>query len=430
MTAFKWPVNYAIWLALLWIASQPVYAASRYALLIGNAAYDQPLVNPVNDARAMASQLQQLGFVVTLQTDLKRDALLQQVGQFAQRAQGAELALVFYAGHGAQGGGDSNYLVPVDLPTRTLSRQSLQRGGYDVNQLIGELQRNRVQAGVLMIDACRVVYQRGETPDLSLQGLKAISAPKGYVLAYSTSPGGRASDYWSRDSKNSPYTYAMLNELAKPALPLETLLKNVGNRVATLTQHTQIPWYSSSLTGTALQLNSGKKLAVSVTTAKIAAGGSRGATAWDTSQLYDWAIEIRQQKLDPYLDRKALKNRAVNGDVVAQTGWAMLNQPATERKKWLERAAIQQFPLAQMYLGEWYLDNERNAAGRSEAERWLNKAAEFYPPARATLADLYLQQGNRSGADIALKELGGAAMGYINQLKNKSGSQAVTYQGY
>ncbi|MBM9888814.1 MULTISPECIES: caspase family protein [Deefgea] len=425
MTAFKQLVNYAIWLALLWIASQPTYAAGRYALLIGNAAYDQPLVNPVNDARAMASQLQQLGFDVTLQTDLKRDALLQQVGQFAQRAQGAELALVFYAGHGAQGG-DSNYLVPVDLPTRTLSRQSLQRGGYDVNQLLGELQRNHVQAGVLMIDACRVVYQRGDTPDLSLQGLKAASAPKGYVLAYSTSPGGRASDYWSRESKNSPYTYAMLNELAKPAQPLETLLKNVGNRVATLTQHTQIPWYSSSLTGNALQLNPGKTLASSTSTAKITTGGSRGSAVWDSVKLYDWVIEIRQQKLDPYLDRKALKNRANAGDVVAQTGWAMLNQPAAERKKWLERAAAQQFPLAQMYLGEWYLDNERNAAGRQQAEVWLNKAAEFYPPARATLADLYLQQGNRSGADIALKELGGSAMGYINQLKNKSGPPAIT----
>ena len=41
-------------------------ASERVALVIGNAAYQTaPLKNPVNDARAMSTRLEALGFVVT-----------------------------------------------------------------------------------------------------------------------------------------------------------------------------------------------------------------------------------------------------------------------------------------------------------------------------------------------------------------------------
>lgn len=392
--------------------------SSRQALLIGNANYDAPLLNPANDARAMAARLQQLGFDVTLQINLNRSQMLKQVADFASRARNADTALVFYAGHGAQGG-DSNYLIPVDLPTRNLSQSLLQRGGYDVNLLMGELQRQNVKAGVLLIDACRVVYQRGAAPDSQLQGLAKQQPPKGYLLAYSTSPGGRASDYWSTEVKNSPYTYTLLQELATPGQPLESMLKKVSTRVADLTGHTQIPWYSSNLTGGALVLNpSSKQTIAAAPSARI--GGSRGAPLWEQSKLYDWAIEIRQQKQDPYLDRPALKQRASQGDVVAQTGWAMLNQTDAERKRWLQRAADQSFPIAQMYLGEWYLDNERPPKGRREAERWLNQAAQYFPPAAATLANLQLQSAQPDDVNAGLQNLLRAAQGQINYARSKS----------
>ena len=100
---------------LLFYISLATSANERVALVIGNAAYEHvpPLVNPRNDAEDMAGLLRRLGFVVTEGLDLTDVAMKDRIRTFARRARGAEVALVFYAGHGMQVGG-VNYLLPVD----------------------------------------------------------------------------------------------------------------------------------------------------------------------------------------------------------------------------------------------------------------------------------------------------------------------------
>ena len=87
----------------------------KLALVIGNAAYPQsPLKDPVNDAVAMAGVLRRLGFEVTEGRDLGRQQMEEAVDRFAGRVQAGDLALFYYAGHGAQWQ-QENYLIPVDF---------------------------------------------------------------------------------------------------------------------------------------------------------------------------------------------------------------------------------------------------------------------------------------------------------------------------
>jgi hypothetical protein len=94
-------------------------SAQRVALVVGNAAYaDRPLRNPVNDAQLMQTTLRELGFQVQVATDVDRRGLLSALRDFEARARGAEVALFYFAGHGAQVGG-ANYLIPVNAPIRS-----------------------------------------------------------------------------------------------------------------------------------------------------------------------------------------------------------------------------------------------------------------------------------------------------------------------
>ena len=97
-------------------AKTPTYDHTRSALVIGNSKYtDLPkLTNPANDARAIVDVLQDLGFEVTLVTDASEVNLRRAVRKFADQSSKAELALIYYAGHGAQINGE-NYLLPVDM---------------------------------------------------------------------------------------------------------------------------------------------------------------------------------------------------------------------------------------------------------------------------------------------------------------------------
>ena len=107
-------------LALVLLASASVaLAAGRVALVVGNSTYSHiaRLPNPENDAADMAAALQRLGFEVTTAQDADRASLNEALRVFTRESVGADMALVFYAGHGLEMDG-VNYLVPVDARGR------------------------------------------------------------------------------------------------------------------------------------------------------------------------------------------------------------------------------------------------------------------------------------------------------------------------
>jgi len=128
----------AVWLAVSMTTAQAAAPANRIALVIGNGAYQQApkLPNPVNDARAMAGMLKGIGFTVVEGYDLTIETMLDRIHDFGQLANGADVALVFYAGHGLQLDGH-NYLLPISA--RLLRETDLRREAVEVDEILGEV---------------------------------------------------------------------------------------------------------------------------------------------------------------------------------------------------------------------------------------------------------------------------------------------------
>jgi hypothetical protein len=102
--------------AALLLVCQPAFAQKRVALVIGNSAYQNvvPLANPINDAAVIAATLKNAGFdVVDSRHDLPAAETRHALRDFADRASDADIAVVYYAGHGIEVDG-ANYLIPVD----------------------------------------------------------------------------------------------------------------------------------------------------------------------------------------------------------------------------------------------------------------------------------------------------------------------------
>jgi uncharacterized caspase-like protein len=228
----------------------------KLALVIGNGAYARGgLKNPVNDARAVAESLRQLGFEVQFHADLTMARMIEAMRGFSVRAVEAEVRLIYFAGHGLQLKG-RNYLLPVDADVR--EEQDVASRGADIGELIERLARIGSGFNIVILDACRNnPFAGGEVlgPDgrrvklrgIGGTGLAAIDAPVGTMVAFATAPGGIAFDNPSDD--HSLYTKHLVAKLQTPGLPIEMLFKQVRLNVVRDTNRQQVPWESSSLTG-------------------------------------------------------------------------------------------------------------------------------------------------------------------------------------
>src|SRR5712692_8209629 len=91
--------------AALMLVCQPALAEKRVALVLGNSAYQNvaPLSNPVNDGAVIAAMLKNAGFdVVDSRHDLPALETRRALRDFADRARDADIAVVYYAGHGIE----------------------------------------------------------------------------------------------------------------------------------------------------------------------------------------------------------------------------------------------------------------------------------------------------------------------------------------
>ncbi|MCM2565850.1 caspase family protein [Janthinobacterium kumbetense] len=409
----------------------------RIALVIGNAAYPQPLLNPVNDARAMAERLRRLGFEVLLRTDINAAQLQKASAEFSTQARGADIALVFYAGHGAQAG-EANYVLPLGANMNALSATTIAAQGVSVSSLAGDLQRTGARGAVLILDACRQEYTRGGAVvvpggNAASHGFADTAAPRGVVIAYSAGPGALARDFWSPDSRNSPYTSALLDALDAPGLPMGDVFSQVAARVAAMTHDVQKPRVSFGETSARLVLNMGSGKGVSPPPAGVLASGNSGMRApapamekpaapgvkvWPGNVLQDINYEIRMQIAARPFPRQQLEKRARGGDLVALTalgygiggGDAGIKQPKIGMQ-WLEKAAAKDFPIAQTYLAE-LLMVKGDPASLKRAGALLDAASQAgYTAAHAYKFDL----ARRTGAppQDAARHLQDAFMGLM-----------------
>lgn len=230
--------------------SQPVAAAEKVALVIGNAGYTQlnPLNNTTADARAMAASLREMGFAAELVLDADEAALRRAVRQFTAASAAKDIAVVFYAGHAVQVDG-SNFILPVDFePPRAQS--DIKISGLNVDDLLGAI-HSRVR--VVFLDACRDnpgVARRlsNATRSAGSEGLAPVKAADvdgdgGIFIAYATASGKVAQD---GDGMHSPFTQALLDNIKAP-VSIDDMFSLVTKQVSVSTKNAQRPYKYASL---------------------------------------------------------------------------------------------------------------------------------------------------------------------------------------
>jgi len=216
----------------------------RTALVIGNSRYKMGvLANPVNDARAMANTLKQVGFDVILRTEVSnKDDMKRAIREFGRKLERGGVGLFYYAGHGLQVNG-INYLIPVNA--QIYNQEEVEYECVEAGFVLAQMENARNTMNVVIIDACRDnPFARSFRS--SKRGLATINAPTGTLIAYATAPGSVASD---GSGKNGLYTEILLNEIQVEGQKIEETFKNVRRAVLSLSDGRQVPWESSSLIG-------------------------------------------------------------------------------------------------------------------------------------------------------------------------------------
>jgi uncharacterized caspase-like protein len=236
---------------LFGLLGQPALADKRVALVIGNSDYQNvaPLGNPVNDAAAMTTTFKGAGFdLVVSRRDLKMPEMRRVLRDFADQARDADVAVVYYAGHGIEVEG-INYLIPVDA---VLERDTdIYDEAFSLDRVLVTIEPAK-QLRLVILDACRDnpfarTMKRTVGSRAIGRGLAKVepSSPN-TLIAFASKAGSTASD---GDSENSPFTAALVKHIATPGLDLRKAFGFVRDDVLRSTNNRQEPYVYGSLGG-------------------------------------------------------------------------------------------------------------------------------------------------------------------------------------
>jgi uncharacterized caspase-like protein len=238
-------------------------AEKRVALIIGNSTYDKVarLPNPANDAALIADTFKSAGFdSVDLRRDLKVGDMRRALRDFLDKARDADVAVVYYAGHGIEVDG-TNYLVPVDA---VLDRDAdIYDEALSLDRVMVSVEPAR-QLRLVILDACRDnpfarSMKRTLTSRAVGRGLAKIETTSpNTLIAFASKAGSTASD---GDGKNSPFTTALAKHVTKPGLDLRKAFGYVRDDVLKSTGNRQEPYVYGSLGGDDMPLVPAKPVA-------------------------------------------------------------------------------------------------------------------------------------------------------------------------
>jgi uncharacterized caspase-like protein len=231
------------------LAGGHALAETRVALVIGNAAYRHApgLTNPPRDATAIASALRGVGFAtVEIRRDQGKAQMEVALKQFAQQARGADVAVIYYAGHSLEQGG-VNYLVPVDAALGSDADVDYEAVPL---KLLERTVAGATRLKLIILDSCRnnpfaSTMQRTAATRAIGRGLARVEPEGDILIAYAAREGAVASD----GDQGSPYTTALVKHLATPGLEIRILFGRVRDDVLRSTGRAQEPAIYGSLGG-------------------------------------------------------------------------------------------------------------------------------------------------------------------------------------
>ncbi len=222
----------------------------RVALVIGNSSYihANQLGNPRNDASAVAASLRRLQFGQVIELyDQSREQMSQALKNFGDLAEGADWAVVYFAGHGLEMNGVT-YLIPTDaelardthVPDETISLTQVQAKADAAAKL-----------GLVILNSCRnnpfiaqMARSVGASRAIIGQGLANVEPEGNVLVAYSAKHGTTALD---GAGAHSPFTEALLDHIEEPGLEINFLFRKIRDDVLSKTGRRQEPFLYGSL---------------------------------------------------------------------------------------------------------------------------------------------------------------------------------------
>jgi len=284
-------------------------ADRRVAFVVGNGAYKNvaQLPNPPIDAKAMAATLRNVGFEVIEGSNLSRDQMTEKLLDFGRKAQGSDVAVFNYAGHGIAVGG-TNYLLPVDADIK--SEMDVKLGAAINIDLTLDQTMGDAKVKLVFLDACRdnpfaaKIKSNSATRSVSVgSGLAEMKSGEGTLIAFATGPGQTALD--GQEGNNSPFTRALIDNITKPGVEIQQAMTSVRAQVNEETHKGQLPWGHTNLIG-AVYLNQAPttQVANAAPTASSSAPAATASSSSDGVELEFWRSvkeSNKPEELNAYL---------------------------------------------------------------------------------------------------------------------------------
>ncbi|WP_316170192.1 caspase family protein [Bradyrhizobium sp. SZCCHNRI1058] len=297
----------ALSLLCMALTAEAAKADRRVAFVVGNGAYKSvaQLPNPPVDAKAMAATLRNVGFDVVEGTNLTRDKMTEKLLDFGRKAQGADIAVFYYAGHGIAIAG-TNYLLPVDADLK--SEMDVKLGSalnidVTLDQTMGD-----AKVKLVFLDACRdnpfaaKIKSNSPTRSVSVQtGLAEMKSGEGTLIAFATGPGQTALD--GEAGANSPFTRALISHIAQPGVEIQQAMTAVRAQVNEETSKGQLPWGHTNLIG-AVYLNPAAAPAATAATAGTTPAVATATVTAGEAELEFWRSvkdSNKPEELNAYL---------------------------------------------------------------------------------------------------------------------------------
>ncbi len=369
----------------IWLTCGPAHAEKRVALVIGNSAYKSVprLANPVSDAGLIGGMFKRAGFdAVDVKQDLSGAEMRKALREFGTRARDADVAVVYYAGHGMEVDGN-NYLIPIDAALETDT--DVYDEAFPLDRVLVSIEPAK-QLRLVILDACRdnpfaKTMKRTVASRAIGRGLAKIEPTSpNTMIAFAAKAGSTASD---GDSKNSPFATALADHLPKPGLDLRKAFGFVRDDVLKATSYKQEPFVYGSLGGDD----------VALVPAKPAAAGPQANPQDSVRRDYELALQAGLREaweafLQAYPDgfyanlaRVQLKKIAAEEERATATEKARL---AEQEKARLASERVQKAELEKAAAAAKAAEDARIAAekakqveqARAEAAEQQRKAAE------------------------------------------------------
>lgn len=377
-----WLLLAVLTLAML-LGTSRADAEKRVALVIGIANYETlpDLQNTINDHDLIRETLEDLDFEVTSLVNPHTDAFRDVVSDFKFQAEIADVALVYYAGHGVEVGG-KNFLVSAE--SRAKSRADVVRTSVSLDEVLAAVDQAR-QMRIVVLDSCRNdPFQASDQREIvavaraarSADGLAPPSPERGTLVAFAAKHGEVAIDGFG---KNSPFALALAANLKTPNLEIGLMFRRVRDDVLRSTANLQEPHTYGSLSGKPFFFT----------------GKNQGA-----NQLKNAERNNAWSKLDIDQEQQ-LQLLAEGGDPRALKGLAYMRLDPNESRydpaiavELLKRASMLEDPEAKFELGRLY---EKGMGVDQNVERAIElfheSADAGFPDALNDLGFLYFQGG-------------------------------------